>query len=341
MKFLDKLIKSFDSLITSLTISLLLVLMMFGTYALYDVYKVYDSAKLDDEVVTLGPQSSGEKFSLSNLKKINKDIIGWVVIDDTNINYPILKSHDNTDYLTTNYKGEYAAAGSIFLDYRSNDLKDDYSIIYGHNMNANLMFGDIKSYKDEMFFKHHLEGKLYVEDKAYRLDVLAYAMASAYDNHIYDIETYKNGRNFEVINKFKSIATFENGLDEYKDSKLLLLSTCDASGVNERSVLIAKLTELSVKEVKEVAKKDKEILKQEEKLRQKEKEESKYFDIWDMAFIVLLIIVILIYVILLVIKKSNKKKKKKTTTKNTNRRSEKKFKFEEDEEIEFIDLKKK
>ena len=340
MTFINRIIKGLDSLISTIAISLLLILMLFGSYALYDVYKVYDQAKLDDDIATLRPQTKGTSFNLSDVQKLNKDIAGWIIVDDTNIDYPILHGKDNSEYLSINYKGEYAAAGSVFLDYRNDKFTNDYSIIYAHNMNANLMFGEIKNYKDEVFFKHHLTGRLYTDEGVYKLEILSYAMVSAYDNLVYGLSSYKNGRNFEIAKHIESNTIHDNNISDVKDEKLLLLSTCDASGVNERSILLAKLTKLEEKEIKTIAKNDKKVEKLKKDKEEKEKKDIfKYVDLWDLLFIICLLIVVIIYIILFIIKnKSKKKRKKKSNKKKIS--SKEKFKMIDDEDIEFIDLKK-
>ena len=246
MKFLNKIIRGIDGIISTIATSILLVLMAFGIYALYDVYDVYNSALLQEDIITLHPKEKSSEFDFSQLKEINSDIIGWITLNNTNIDYPILLGKDNTVYLNKNYKGEYSATGSIFMDYRNDSFQDDYSIIYGHNMNANLMFGDIKNYKDYSFFKNHLDGVLYTEEGRFKLTVMTYAMTSAYDKEVYNLTNYKNGRNVEVMHHIQSIATYNNEEDfELKEGeKLLLLSTCDAQGVNERSILLTKIEEV-------------------------------------------------------------------------------------------------
>ena len=79
-------------------------------------------------------------FSL--LKQENEDIVGWIYCEGTPISYPVVQSGDNQYYLHRLINGEYNIAGSIFMDYRNNaELEDNNTIIYGHNMKNNTMFG--------------------------------------------------------------------------------------------------------------------------------------------------------------------------------------------------------
>ena len=309
MKFLNKIITGLDSIISTVTTSILLVLMAFGLYALYDIYDVYDDAKLADDIVTLKPHEQETTFDLTKLKEVNKDIIGWIIINDTNIDYPILKGKDNSEYLNRNYKKEYAAAGSIFLDYRNGNLNEDYSVIYGHNMNANLMFGSIKNYKDQTYFNNHLKGILHTEKESYKLDIIAYAIVSAYDNTVYDIETNKDDHNNDILNYFKDNSKYIKMLDLKNDDKLIVLSTCDASGINERSVLLVKASKQTIDNKKEDTTKNK-LIETKEKTNNPQKIINRIDKRTELLIIMFLIVLIifLIFLIMKIIKRKNKQK---------------------------------
>ena len=78
---------------------------------------------------------------LAALRTQNPDTVGWIILPDSKINYPIVKSKDNTEYLTTTFEGQTANSGAIFLDmYCASDFSNDNSIIYGHNMKNGSMF---------------------------------------------------------------------------------------------------------------------------------------------------------------------------------------------------------
>src|SRR5699024_6233805 len=98
---------------------------------LAEVQDVYESIEQPEEEVTHGEFRS----QFNDLHEINEDIIGWITINDTKINYPILQAEDNDYYLDRNYKHEDSPAGSIFMDYR-NDVEQDNrnTIVYGHRM---------------------------------------------------------------------------------------------------------------------------------------------------------------------------------------------------------------
>ena len=221
--------------------------MCFAGYALYDVYQVYEDTELSGEVLKYKPKVDEygelkEKFSIKDLQKINKDIVGWIKIDNTNIDYPILAGIDNTDYLKRNYKGEYSPSGSIFLDYRnSRDLTDDFSIIYGHNMAKGLMFSDIKKFKEPTFFVLNKTGKLYTKDKVYNLEIYSFNIIKSNKDITYKLN--KNSDSKEIVNNLLNEAINKRELVIGDNDKYLLLSTCYGVNTYDRSVILTKMIE--------------------------------------------------------------------------------------------------
>ena len=227
----------FDRFLDVVTVVFFGLMILIGGYAIYDSYMVYDSATLADDILALAP--NGENFALKDLQKINEDIVAWVQVDGTHIDYPVVAGKDNTEYLNLDYKGDYATAGSIFLDYRNSRLfEDDYSIIYGHNMRADLMLSDIKRFENTAFFNTHRVGTLWTGTGMYRLEFLYYAKFNAFNNRVYNLITYKDGRNEELAGVVKEFALNSRG-GEF--DKLLLLSTCNTAGSNDRAVLLARM----------------------------------------------------------------------------------------------------
>ncbi len=95
---------------------------------------------------------------LASVKAQNADTVGWILLPDSKINYPIVKSKDNTEYLTTTFDGQSSNSGAIFLDmYCENDFSNQNSIIYGHNMKNGSMFRALNNLTDkEYFWRHHI-----------------------------------------------------------------------------------------------------------------------------------------------------------------------------------------
>ncbi|GLC82416.1 class B sortase [Lacrimispora brassicae] len=109
-------------------------------------------------------------IDFEKLKKINPDIVGWIRIEGTAIDYPIVQTDNNETYLDTDFEGKKSVAGAIYLDYESEpDFSGRHNIIYGHHMKNGTMFKDIIKYKDESFFKEHQDIFIYTPEREYHL----------------------------------------------------------------------------------------------------------------------------------------------------------------------------
>ena len=97
MKIINLLVYLIDKIINNIVIIVLVILLFYSGYALYDAYATYQKAELTDDILQYKPEEN-EKFSLESIQKeINEDICGWIRIDNTNIDYPIVQSNNN-DY---------------------------------------------------------------------------------------------------------------------------------------------------------------------------------------------------------------------------------------------------
>ena len=188
----------------------------------YKYHKVNsDNKKLQEEVVTEVKQDSplDRKVDFNRLKSINEDIIGWIYIPNTNIDYALLKGKTNDTYIHTNHEKKYSFAGSIFLDEDNNaSLTDSNTIIYGHNMKNGSMFANIKKFADHVYSVYST--KIIEATSDYYLKNIDYA---------------------SYVANAKSSAKQSRDVDTQNAAPLLLLSTCYAPDTTTRSVLFARL----------------------------------------------------------------------------------------------------
>ena len=185
---------------------------------------------------------------VKELKKENEDIIGWLEIKDTNINYPILQGTDNEFYLTHNYKKEKVTGGSLFLD------KDyDFSIpssnllIYGHRNKKGIMFEDLLKYKDEQFYKEHptIRFTTTEDDSEYEIISVFYSKVYYQDEkdvfrYYYFINAEDEEEYNEYLNNSKKASIYDTGKTAQYGDQLLTLSTCEYSQANGRFVIVAR-----------------------------------------------------------------------------------------------------
>ena len=118
---------------------------------------------------------------------ISADIVGWLTIPNTRIDYPFVIAEDNDFYLRRNIYKQQAAAGSIFMDYRCDkDFSGANTVVYGHNMKNRSMFGSLRLFADPDFFDSNATGTLFVKDNTYKLEIFAYMVVRFDDKLIYN-----------------------------------------------------------------------------------------------------------------------------------------------------------
>ncbi|MCL1808494.1 MAG: class B sortase [Clostridiales bacterium] len=165
---------------------------------------------------------------------VNSDIAGWLKIPETQIDYPFVQAADNNYYLRRDLHGKYAAAGSIFMDYRNKeDFTSFNTIIYGHYMKNNSMFGSLIFFADEWFFKSNPTGTAYLKDNTYSLEFFAYMVIRADDEIVYSTDMDKN-RFFEYVKQ-----NSRNYREPQTQGNVVTLSTCSYEFDDARIVLLA------------------------------------------------------------------------------------------------------
>lgn len=235
--------------------ALALVIFCISTYKLiviymeYDVgnkeYKQLEKYKKDEESInsTVGTDSEGTSNNketiilFDELKKINEDIVGWIEIKDTNINYPITRAENNDYYINHTFEGNVNTSGSIFMNSKNNkDFSDYNSVIYGHNMKNNKMFHDLSNYKDKEFYNEHNIIHVYTPGENYDYEIFSAYVTDANSN-AYDSSFENNDYFADYLKDIKSKSFYETNVEVAKDNKIITLSTCTNGKVEERYVV--------------------------------------------------------------------------------------------------------
>lgn len=190
--------------------------------------------KIEQEVPQILPEYMG-------LYSQNKDIVGWIKLDDTEINYPVMQTSDNEYYLTHNFQNEYSKGGSIFVDYRNTinaQSKSPNLILYGHNIWSGEYFAKLTRYYDSKesdplaFYKEHptITFDTIYEKAEYKIFACVLFNTKEKYGEVYPYTSKREFKNKDDFNNFildimdRSVLWTDVDL-EYGD-ELITLSTC-------------------------------------------------------------------------------------------------------------------
>ena len=184
-----------------------------------------------------------------DLYKQNKDLAGWLSIEGTVINYPVMQTgKKNADfYLHHDFEKKESDHGTLFVDARNDYVNRDTNlIIYGHNMRDGTMFGGLKSFMDQEYFKNHqkLVFDTIYEKAEYRIVAVCFFKGDYQDDHTFRYYNFLNASNKEEFQAFlaniQQLTVFDQKIDISYGDELLTLSTCNSYVQDGRLFLIAK-----------------------------------------------------------------------------------------------------
>lgn len=183
----------------------------------------------------------GYRIDFQKLKDINNEIVGYLKVNGTNIEYPVVKAENNNYYLKRNLDKKYNSGGWIFADYKNNfDGTDKNIVIYGHNMKDNSMFGSLKNVLKEEWYNNEQN---YIIDFITEKEEQQYEVFSIYQikNEDYYINTeFENNNEFiNFTNTLKQRSIKDFNIEILEEDSILTLSTC-ANNNKYRVVLHAK-----------------------------------------------------------------------------------------------------
>lgn len=224
----------------------ILMTVVYAGYSIWDNSQIYAAAQnVQDQIRKLKPDKNAKDGpNFDELRALNGDVVGWITVKGTNIDYPILQGKTNSTYMNKDVYGKFSLAGSIFLDVRNkSDFSDPYSLIYGHNMDEHQMFGDLALFKDKDFFKKNTKATLMVPGQTRNLEVAAILQVPAGTEEIFNPDKWKNNlKGFGEFLKKNSIwyhgKWIETIIEEPNHVQIDALVTCSDGSTNDRTVLI-------------------------------------------------------------------------------------------------------
>lgn len=213
----------------------------------------------EEEIITSELLDSGYEFNpvdFNALRQINEDAVGWISIDGTSIDFPIVQGETNDEYMRRDFNGNNSSMGSIFLDYRNNSLDNptydlsDISIIYGHHMSGGRMFAPLCNYKSQSYYDKHKTGIIYTPDGlAYEAEFFAGVIIDGTDETVLFQSDFVDEDEYErYFDNIISNSTFDSDVDVEYGDKIIALVTCSYETNNSRYVLYARINKQIINE---------------------------------------------------------------------------------------------
>ena len=185
-----------------------------------------------------------KSIDFEELWALNEDVVAWLELPGTIINYPVAQGKDNNEYLRTLLDGTHHRFGTLFIDYRNEkDFSDENTIIYGHNIKAGDMFSILKNYREQSYYDEHPYFLLYTPEKTYILEIFAGKVVDANNAIPMTFETKEEYQ--EYLNHLVEKSTFQSDVTVTSDDRIVTLYTCASDFDDARYVLCGRLTEIT------------------------------------------------------------------------------------------------
>lgn len=251
-------------IIKIILILLLLSVLIISSFLLYkelkedtnqeNIFEEIQEIVQDNNVEQEENNKEADSIDISKLYEQNKDIIAWIKINDSNINYPIMQTKNNPNfYLRRNFYKNYSYYGTPYMAEQCNINTSDNLIIYGHHIRNNKMFGELEDYRNKEYYENHKNIELYTLDgkKDYEIVYVFKTIANKGFDYYHYID-FKDESEFTTFNnKCKELAFFNIQIQCKYGDKFITLSTCDYTSKNGRLVVVARQINMPVEEIKE------------------------------------------------------------------------------------------
>ena len=251
-----------------------IILFLFSAWKLWGIYQEYKEARKEYEQLREYIQSSDEtdsglsdglgeggekggdaseqsapiRVDFDKLRELNPEIVGWIYIAGTSINYPVLQTEDNDYYLHHTYERKENRSGAIFMDCHCDRRGDSQNtILYGHNMKDGSMFGSLKKmydidYNAQADFRQHPFIWLITPTGATEYEIYACReinLQEKEDREVYLVDAGSEEEYQSYLNLQKSKAQYDTGVSPQASRKMLTLSTCTSGTRDGRFVVQA------------------------------------------------------------------------------------------------------
>lgn len=209
--------------------------------------KAENNSNKIDQIST--QKSKTTNYSIADLKSLkikNSDIVGWIKVDGTNINYPVMQN--GQFYLHRNFYKKYSQLGTPFLQEDCSIKTSDNLIIYGHHIKSGKMFADLVKYQNYNFYKKHKYIKFYTQENGETKEntyEICYVFKTTANENGFKFYSYTKFYDEEEFNFFvgncRKRELYNTGIETKYGDKFLTLVTCEYSQKNGRIIVIGKI----------------------------------------------------------------------------------------------------
>ena len=225
----------------------LLVILFIATYALYDTTRVNEEAD-PAKYSTYKPTTEEGQKSFEELRAMNPDVMGWLTIYGTSIDYPIVKAQNNNfEYLSKDVEKNWTTCGALYVDFHNQwNFQDFNTIIHGHHMADHKMFGDLDLFTKADYFNEHQYANLYYDGQNHGVELFAILTIDAYNPIVHSTNLTTDEAKQEFLDRIQKDKLLSRNLDITMDDHLVTMTTCNLTETNGRFTLVGKILDHEV-----------------------------------------------------------------------------------------------
>lgn len=235
-------IRFLDRVLNALLFTVLFLTFLLCVFSLWENKQIEYQSKAERFEQFKPPK--GNNLPFGELKALNPDVVSWLEVYGTGIDYPVAYTSESNAYINKDIYGKHSVSGSIFIDFQNSpDFTDFTTTIHGHHMVGSAMFGDVGRFANLSYFEDHPYGKILTPENTYKgLSFFAFLEVSAYDPVIYGHHDSEDER-LAFLDYINSTSSHIRPIDVSPTDHLVILSTCSQDETSGRYVLIGKITD--------------------------------------------------------------------------------------------------
>jgi sortase B len=202
---------------------------------------ILDEDGEQEETFTLPPGVVVPAVDFDSLREINSNIVGWIFLEGTPINYPVVQAEDNDYYLFRLFDGRSNPSGSIFMDYLNNpNMRDTHTILYGHHMQDGSMFAALEFYMSQEFFEEHRYIFYITPEREYVILPFAGYTTDVYSSS-WQLEFENCAEMEEWIAERRERSDFVSDVEALPSHRFVNLTTCSMTIADYRYIIVGRI----------------------------------------------------------------------------------------------------